>query len=59
MLEDIQDEVKESLKKRCNVIPSWINEHSRLRFDEDAFAIALKEKPGKPDNELIRKYMFP
>ena len=59
MLEDIWDDARKPLQKRCRIIKSRINENSQLIFDKMAFVDALEEPPEKPDTEFIEKYMFP
>jgi len=58
MLEGVWQEVRESLRKRCRVVPSWFDANGRLMFDEDAFAEVLMRKPEEPDDEFVKKYMF-
>ena len=48
-----------SLRKRCHMIPAWMNKENRIEFDEDMFIEELSSKPEYPDFSYVIKYMFP
>lgn len=58
-LKDIWEPVREFLKKRCRVVPSWLAEDGRLMFDEDKLVDAIIEPPEEePNDEFIERYML-
>jgi hypothetical protein len=59
MLNSVWDELHEPLKRRCRVVPSWLDANGRLVFEEDAFIGALMQEPEEPNDDFVRKYMFP
>jgi hypothetical protein len=59
MLNDVWEDVRELIRRRCRVIPSCINPDGTISFDEEALVTALRKQPEPPDTEFIRKYMLP
>ncbi len=57
-LDDVWGQARELLRKRCRVVPSWIEEDGRLMFDEDKLLDALQEPPEEPNDEFIERYML-
>ena len=57
-LEDMWEEVREPLRKRCRVVSSWFDDNGKVMFDEDALADALTKKPEQPDEAFARQFMF-
>jgi hypothetical protein len=47
------------LRKRCHMIPAWIDSQNRIRFTEDLLIDKLSQKPEYPDFSYVRQFMFP
>tara|TARA_Y100000588_G_scaffold395260_1_gene521983 strand:+ start:2319 stop:3941 length:1623 start_codon:yes stop_codon:yes gene_type:complete len=58
-LNDVWDQVRNDLRKRCVVLPTWFGEDGRIMFDQEIFAENLTKKPGPVDNDFVKQYMFP
>jgi len=58
MLNDIWEDVRELIRRRCRVIPSYIKPDGTISFDEEALSETLRKKPEQPDTEFIQKYML-
>lgn len=58
LLEDVWKEAGELLKKRCRVVPSWINEDGRLMFDQNALIEVVSRPWKKPNDEFIERYVL-
>lgn len=58
ILSNVPEKILELLCKRCRIIPSIINDESKLVFGEDALYEALNMKNIQPNIELLENYMF-
>lgn len=47
------------LQKRCRMVPAWMDENSRINFDEEALLSGLSETPRPPDFSYVKRFMFP
>lgn len=59
MLGSVWNELHDPLKKRCRVVPSWLDSTGKLMFNQDMLRDALQKEPGPPDEDFVQKYMFP
>jgi len=59
MLQNVWDNMRELLEKRCIIIPSWFDSQTgEFLFDDNSFQKALQRKPEKPNTEFVEKYML-
>jgi hypothetical protein len=52
-------EAQELLAKRCDFINAQFDERNRIIFNEKEFLACLAKRPEFPNNDFLKKYMFP
>ena len=56
---DWQSDHYQLIKKRCEMIPAWVDESNQIQFEHNQLIQSLSRKPSNPDYSYIEKYMFP
>ena len=59
LLDCIDEDVHELVRKRCEIIPSSFTSNEGFQFDESSFLEAIKKPVKEPNNELLFKCFYP
>lgn len=59
LLDQLWDDARQALEKRCRIVPSWFDEQGELQFDPSDLMAAIKEPTQKPDMTFVESYMIP
>jgi hypothetical protein len=52
-------EAMELLGKRCRFVDAQFDKRNRIIFNEKEFLACLAKRPEFPNNDFLKKYMFP
>jgi len=45
------------IRKRCRVVPAWMDDSNRIQFDEDVLATHLQSEIAAPNTEFMKEYV--